>query len=156
MSDILSQIRALLSELEGEVNRAEHVAESCALSGLELPDIIADVVDLLMPELKPYETAFYIYLLRHSIIENGTPYIRVSRRGLQSGVLKSAYAETRSGGGDPIVASSFRSVQQAFAGLMTIAAIRQEGEPNGEGTLSRVLLPEEIPAYLSRRAERAQ
>ncbi len=156
MSNTIQQIRALLSELEGEVDQAEHVAEFRALSGLELPDIIADAVDLLMPELKPYEMAFYLYLLRHSVIESGTPYVRVSRRGLQSGVVKSAYAETRSGGGDPVVASSFKSVQQAFAGLMTIGAIRQEGEPNREGTLYRVLLPEEIPACQSRRVEQAR
>jgi len=50
MSETIQQIRSLLTELESEVDRAEH-AEFRALSGLELPDIIADVVDLLMPEL---------------------------------------------------------------------------------------------------------
>jgi hypothetical protein len=54
------------------------------------------------------------------------------------------------------VASSFATVQQAFEGLIAIGAIRQEGEPNREGTLYRVLLPEEIPACQSRQAERAQ
>ena len=89
MSETIQQIRALLSELEGEVSRAEHVADFRALSGLELPDIIADVVDLLIPELRPYEATYYMYLLRHSIIENGSPYVRAGRRPLQVGVVKS-------------------------------------------------------------------
>jgi hypothetical protein len=111
MSDTIQQIRALLSELEGAVTRAEQVAEFRALSGLELPDIIADVVDLLMPELRPYEVAVYMHLLRHSIIENGTPYVRASRRGLQSGVVKSAYAVRAPGVPTPL----WRRASQRFS-----------------------------------------
>ncbi|MGE3279591.1 MAG: HNH endonuclease [Alphaproteobacteria bacterium] len=157
MIETIQQIRALLANLETEISRAENVAEYRALSGLELPDIIVDVVDLLMPELKPYEMAFYMYLVRHSIIQNGAPYIRVSRRGLQSGVVKSAYADTRSGGrSSDSAVLAFKTVQEAFEGLIAAGAIRQEGEPNREGTLYRVLLPEEIPACQRRRAERAK
>ena len=147
MSETIQQIRSLLTELESEVERAEHVAEFQALSGLELPDIIADIVDLLMPELGPYEVAFYMHLLRHSIVENGSPYVRASRRGLQVGVVKS-----NSGQGDDV---SYATVRRVFEALETIGAIRQEGEPNREGTLYRVLLPEEIPVCQRRRAERA-
>jgi CheY-like chemotaxis protein len=96
MSKTIRQIRELLSQLETQVDRAEHAAEFQALSGLELPDIIADVVDLPMPDLTPYEAAFYMYLLRHSIIEKGTPYIRASRRRSQSGIVKSPYANRSS------------------------------------------------------------
>src|SRR5437879_1051246 len=99
--------------------------------------IICDVVDLLMPELRPYEVSFYIYLLRHSIVANGTRYVRVSRRGMQSGVMKSAYA---SGSGE----TSFAAVRDGMTALEGIGAIRQQGEPKKEGTLYRVLLPEEI------------
>lgn len=148
MSETIQQIRTLLTELESEVDRAEHVAEFRALSGLELPDIIADVVDLLMPELRPYEVGFYMHLLRHSIIENGSPYVRASRKRLQVGVMKS-----NSGQGDQISESQ---VQRVFEALEVSGAIRQEGEPNRQGTLYRVLLPEEIPVCQSRRAERAQ
>jgi hypothetical protein len=157
MSETLQQIRALLSDLESEVGRAEHVAEFRGLSGLELPDIIADVIDLLMPELKPYEAAFYMKLLRHSIIEQGTPYVRASRRGFQSGVVRSMYAGSTKGGKKDADSAtlSYGTAQEAFEGLIAIGAIRQEGEPNREGTLYRVLLPEEIPACERRRAERA-
>jgi hypothetical protein len=49
MSDAINQIRALLVDLEGEVGQAPPTTEQRAFSGLELPDIICDVVDLLMP-----------------------------------------------------------------------------------------------------------
>ena len=81
MKETINQIRALLSNLESETDATAIVAEHRVLSGLELPDIICDVVDFLLPELKPYEAAFYLHFLRHSIIENGTPYIRASRAG---------------------------------------------------------------------------
>jgi hypothetical protein len=117
---------------------------------LELPDIIGDVVDRLMPDLTPYEAAFYMYLLRHSIIEKGTPYIRASWRRSQSGIVKSPYAN-RSSHPDN-AAASFATVRQTFEGLIAAGAIRQEGEPNRDGTLYRILLPEEIPACQSRKA----
>jgi hypothetical protein len=156
MRERIDQIRALLSELESEAGQVEKVSEFRALSGLELPDIICDVVDLLMPDLKPYEISFYVYFLRHSIIQNGTPYIRVSRRGLQSGIVKSAYAGSTSGGKDAdSAAASFKTVRQAIEGLEAIGAIRQEGDANRDGTLYRVLLPEEIDICQRRRAERS-
>jgi hypothetical protein len=121
---------------------------------LELPDIIKDIVDLLMPEITPYEVAIYLYLLRHSIIEKGTQYIRASTRGLQSGVVKSAYAGR---GKDPdSAAASLQKVRLTLAALVEIGAVRQEGEANREGTLYRVLLPEEIPVCIKRRQERTR
>ena len=153
MRERFEQIRQLLSQLESEASQAEQASEFRALSGLELPDIICDVVDLLMPELKPYEVALYLHFLRHSIIENGTPHFRASRRGLQSGVVKSAYAAQTTGGSGEM---SYAAVREAITGLEKIGAIRQEGEPNREGTLYRILLPEEIQVCQQRRAETAK
>jgi 5-methylcytosine-specific restriction endonuclease McrA len=157
MKETISRIQSLLGELEREATQANQAAELRGLSGLELPDIIRDVVDLLMPELKPYEASFYLYFIRHSIIENGEPYIRVSRRGLMSGVVKSAYAETTKGGKEAESgAMSYASARQALESLEAVGAIRQEGEPNRDGTLYRILLPEEIEACQRRRAEQAE
>lgn len=33
-------------------------------------ELIADFVDYLMPELTPYETSLYLFLLRNSILGN--------------------------------------------------------------------------------------
>lgn len=155
MGKTINQIRMLLAQLESEASQAEQASKFRALSGLELPDIICDVIDLSMPELKPYEFSFYMYFLRHSIIQNGGPYIRVSRRGLQSGIIKSAYAGTTVGGKDlEGVAASFKTVRQAIESLEAVGAIRQEGDANRDGTLYRVLLPEEIEACQCRRRQR--
>src|SRR5207253_135172 len=51
MKERIDQIRTLLSDLESEASRVEQAGDFRALSGLELPDIICDVVDLLMPGL---------------------------------------------------------------------------------------------------------
>lgn len=132
-------IREALNRLEIAADESENVLASAGLSGLELPDILRDVVDLLQPELKPYEFAFYMWLLRHSIVENNTQHIRVGRRPLQSGVIKSASSRLAEN------SLSYGTVQETFEGLQKVGAIRQEGETNREGTLYKVLLPEEIP-----------
>jgi hypothetical protein len=153
MKKTIAEIRGLLSRLEDEAARSDKTTKFRALSGLELPDIICDVVDLLVPELKPYEAALYMHLLRQSIIETGSPYVRTSVRKLQTGVVKSAYSGTGSGGGATVGSSSYKGMQSALGGLTEVGAIRQEGDPNRDGTLYRVLLPEEIEICKKRRSE---
>ncbi|MEX2647474.1 MAG: HNH endonuclease [Alphaproteobacteria bacterium] len=146
MNETIDQIRGLLSQLESDVSPSIAATELRAFTGLELPDIICDVVDLLMPELKPYESALYMHLLRHSVIESSAPYVRTSVRKLRTGVVKSAQSGTVSG-------ASYQSMRTALDGLIEIGAIRQEGDPNRVGTLYRVLLPEEIETCQRRRAK---
>jgi hypothetical protein len=45
-------------------------------------------------------------------------------------------------------------VQETIRALESIGAIRKEGEPNRDGTLYRVLVPDEIEACLKFRSER--
>ena len=157
MKEMITQIRTLLSKMEIEAEQADSATAVRAFSGLELPDIICDVVDLLLPELKPYEASFYFYFLRHSIIADGTQYVRVSTRGLQSGIVKSAYTGSTSGGKDAESSiMSLATVRQTIATLLAIGAIRQEGDANRDGTLYRVLLPEEIEICQRRRAEQSE
>jgi hypothetical protein len=150
MRDTITQIQALLSQLQGEVSQAEQVSESRALPRLDLQDI-CDVVDLLMPELKPYEVAFYLYFLRHSICDTGEPYFTVSRRGLQSGVFRSARREEKRNGDSGKL--SYAAVQEAVNGLINHGAIRQEGEPTRRGTLYRIILPKDIEVCRQRRPQ---
>jgi len=156
MNETIDQIRGLLSKLETEASEGAESAELRTFTGLELPDILCDVVDLLMPELKPYESALYIHFLRHSVVESGRPYVRTSVRKLQTSIVKSPYSGTRAGGGDPVEATSYKSIQNTLSGLTEIGAIRQEGDPNRVGTLYRVLLPEEIEVCQQRRAEQSR
>jgi hypothetical protein len=145
MNERLQRIRSLLSEVEDEMAAAEAPAGGRVLPGAELQLVVQEIVDDLQPLLSPYEAAFYWYLLRHSLAENGKPLLRVSSRGLQSGVVRSFRAET----------ISLQTVRETLAALETLGAIRKEGEPNRDGTPYRVLIPDEIEACRRLRAERA-
>lgn len=136
MKQTLEQIRSLLNKLEVEAETANDAASVQAFSGFELPDIIRDFVDLLMPSLTPYQAAIYMYLLRRSILSNESVLVRVSNNKMQTGVVKSA-----SGKSDSV---SYQKIQETLEDLQTIGAIRKEGEANREGTPYRLLLPEEI------------
>jgi hypothetical protein len=155
MPNKFEEIRGLLSELESEMESDRSNETMRVFSGLELPDIVRDITDFLMPILKPYEANFYWYLLRHSIIETGNPVLRVSTRGLQEGVIRSAKADSTSGGKEFASATlSLQTVRDTLRGLEDLGAIRKEGDATRDGTLYRILLPEEIPACQAARIER--
>ncbi len=141
------QIRTLFSEIEEQLGDALPAQNRALVSGLELPDIMRDVVDYLLPELKPYEAVFYMYMLRHSVIQNGNQLTRVSRRGLQSGVVKSVYSDRSdrtSTKTEDTSNTSYQTIKLTLEGLEAVGAISRQSEPNREGTLYKVLLPEEI------------
>lgn len=152
MKEEISKIRQSLDALEGKLAQYDNPAAS-PFSGLELPDIMRDVVDLLFPLLGTYEASFYTYLLRHSIIENGTFYVRTSTRGMQRGVVLSVYSGTTIGGGAPVTQISEGKVRDTLRNLKSLGAIRKENDPDRGGTLYRILLPEEIEACQQRRHE---
>jgi HNH endonuclease len=77
-----------------------------------------------------------MYLFRHSVLAGGTPLVRASTRGMQTGVIKSASGQSTD--------MSLRSVRESLSELEKIGAIQKQGEPNREGTPYRVFLPEEI------------
>lgn len=134
MSEKIDRIRKLLDDVEKDLVAA---APDGALNGpleIELASVVRDVVDYLQPLLTPYQAAFYWYLFRQSIAANGLSHVRVSTRGLQKGVVRSARSEK----------VSQTQVKELLAGLEAVGAIRKEAEPNREGTLYRVLVPELI------------
>jgi hypothetical protein len=92
MNERLEQVRRLLSELEVEM-KSGALAGDRGFSALELPVIIQEIVDDLQPLLSPYDAAFYWFLFRHSIAEDGDPHLRVSTRQLQTAVVKSSYSQ---------------------------------------------------------------
>jgi hypothetical protein len=144
MNERLGKIRQLLIELENEMGAGNASSGDRDFSALELPFIIQEIVDDLQPLLGPYETAFYWYVFRHSIAQNGNPLLRLSTRGLQSGVVKSSRSDK----------VSYQQVHDTLAGLEGIGAIRKENEPNRDGTLYRVLIPDEIEACRKFRSQR--
>jgi hypothetical protein len=147
MNERLEQIRKLVGELEVEM-RSGASARDRDFSALELPLIIQQIVDDLQPQLSPYDAAFYWFLFRHSIAKDGDPHLRVSTRHLRTAVVKSSYSQLDE---NPV---SLGKVQETLRALESIGAIRKDGEPNRDGTLYRVLIPEEIEACQKYRAGR--
>jgi len=139
-------MRQLLNELDAEA--ANESQGDAGFSALELPDIIGEIVDDLQPILTAYDAAFYWFLFRHSIAKDGNPQIRVSRSTLRRAVVKSSYTTAAENN------ISFGKVQDTLRALEEIGAIQKLGEPNRQGTLYRVLIPDEIEACRKFRAER--
>jgi len=146
MNSRIEKIRQLLSELEAESTTAPR--GDLGFSALELPEIIGEVVDDLQPILTAYDAAFYWFLFRQSIAKDGNPQIRVSRSTLRRAVVKSSYTDAAEN------MISFGKVQDTLRALEEIGAIQKLGEPNRQGTLYRVLIPDEIEACRKFRLER--
>lgn len=79
-----------------------------------------------------------MYAFRHSILDTGEQYVRLSTKGLRRDMVKSA------SGKSTVVAYS--TTQKALTRLQEIGVIRKEAEPDRIGTLYKVLIPEEIEA----------
>jgi HNH endonuclease len=146
MNSRIDRIRQLLSELEVEAE--SRPAGDGGFSALELPEIVREIVDDLQPLLTPYDAAFYWFLFRHSIANDGSPFVRVSTRSLQKAVVRSSYSQADEN------TISLGKVQETLRTLEEIGAIRKEGAANRQGTRYRVLIPDEIKACREHRAER--
>lgn len=145
MNERVEKIRQLLRELEADVSMGIRVDGS---GSQELAVVVQQIVDDLQPLLTPYDAAFYWFLFRHSIAKDGQPFLRVSTRHLSRAVVRSSYSQAE----EPTI--SLGKVQETIRALESVGAIRKEGEPNREGTLYRVMVPNEIEACLQHRAER--
>jgi hypothetical protein len=137
MKEKIDQIRELLLQLERDGTNSEVDSFEHNFDALELPTLVAQVVDYLQPKLYPYEAAIYWHMFRHSIVSDGTQRVRVSVRGLCSGVVTSSSRQ-----GEKL---SYATVQEALRGLEEKRAIRKDGDTNRDGTPYLVFLPEEIP-----------
>ncbi len=102
--------------------------------GDKLQKIIAQFVDLLLPELTPFEATVYVFFLRHSLIE-GKREIRIGQRTLAKAWASPRAAET----------TSRAHILRTVNGLEEKGAVKI-GDTNREGTLYTVLLPVEIPS----------
>lgn len=138
MQEEIKRIRELLDKIEssGSNNVEKSFKESFEL--FELPEIVSSIVDFLQPLLLPCEAAIYWYMFRHSIIETGDIYVRVSVRGLgkTKTVITSASGQSAS--------LAYATVKDALSGLEQKGVIQKSGGTNRDGTLYRIFLPEEI------------
>lgn len=146
MNSRIERIRQLLNELDAETTVG--ATGDAHFGALELPDIIGAIVDDLQPILTAYDAAFYWFLFRHSIAKDGNAHIRASRSTLRRAVVKSSYTNAAENN------ISIGKVQETLRSLEQIGAIQKLGEPNRQGTLYRVLIPDEIEACRKFRTER--
>jgi hypothetical protein len=100
---------------------------------------IEQFVDYLVPELTPYESSIYLYLLRNSFLRNGTSEVRVGKRTIASGYGKGARGES----------TNYAHVTKILQRLEQKGYIKV-GETNRLGTLYTVTLPKEIPSVAER------
>lgn len=104
-------------------------------------------MDFLQPLLLSYEATIYWYMFRHSIVETGDVYLRVSVRGLgkAGSVITSSSGQSQG--------LSYSAVQEALKGLEEKEVIQKSGDTNRVGTLYRIFLPEEIEICKKRMQE---
>lgn len=96
--------------------------------------LIQQFVDHLMPELTPYEASLYLYLLRNSILENGSADFRVGKKRMAVGY----------GTGSRGVKTNYAHMTKIIKSLEEKGCIKI-GDTNREGTLYHVKLSHEIP-----------
>ena len=108
------------------------------VTDIDFPQIIKDIIDFLQPALSPYETVIYWFMFRHSIVETGDTFTRVSVTRLSKGI-GSKFKNT-----DQPVKASDKTVADNLRALEEKGAIKRMGDTTREGTLFRIFLPEEI------------
>jgi hypothetical protein len=148
MTEQIDKIRQLLDELEAiGVGDDGILGNSGSLPAVEMSLVIQEIVDDLQPQLTPYEAAFYWYLFRHSLAANGKPFVRVGQDELRRKTVRQARNF------ESIISQS--KARETLTALEKVGAIRREGEPSRDGTLYRVLIPDEIEACRILRRERS-
>lgn len=148
MAEQIDKIRQLLDELEAMgIDEDRALGNSGSLPAVEMSVVIQEIVDDLHPLLTPYEIALYWHLIRRSIARNGNALVRVGMPALRT-IARS----TKSNSVGSMI--SEQQIRGSLRALTSIGAIRNEGEPNREGTLYRILIPDEIEACREYRRKR--
>lgn len=140
MKETIDQLRTIADALEEEYRHAEESARWDTYDAfLEMPTLIAEIVNYLQPLLTPYEIAYYWHMFSKTIVETKKQNGVFSTRALGSGVV----VPSRGKQTDSVPYSQVATVLKA---LEEKGAIVKSGEPGRDGTPYRVNLPEEIPA----------
>jgi len=143
----LDSVRSALDGIEDHIRSGASGCEGPAnFDALELPQLVCDVVDGLIPILKPYEAAIYWWMLRNSLLSHGRAELVVSVNALRSRVVHSSSGQTEK--------LSPQTVTEGLRGLADKGAVLRVGEVGRDGTPYRIKLPREIPACQERLAAR--
>jgi HNH endonuclease len=151
----ITQRNGVIIEVSGNPDKPVHMKTYETMSNenknsldlFELPQIVMDIVDFLQPCLSPYESVIYWFIFRHSIVETGNTFARVSVSRLSKGV-GSKFKK-----GDKPVQASDKAISENLRVLEEKGAIKKVGDTTREGTLYRIFLPEEIEICRQRMQE---
>ena len=99
-----------------------------------LKKIIEQFIDLLMPELTPYEAVMWIFLFRNSYIQNNSFEIRIGKRTILANYAKGSKGEK----------TNYEHISKLLKRLEEKGCVKI-GDTNRDGTLYIVVLPENIP-----------
>ena len=100
----------------------------------EIKSIITNFVDFLLPELTPYETSLYLYLLRNSLLQNNSEKIRIGKRTMAKGYGK----------GSRGAKTNYEHMTKVISGLEEKGCL-SIGDTTREGTEYAINLPHNIP-----------
>lgn len=106
----------------------------------KLKKIIEQFVDLLMPELTPYESSLYIFFLRSSFLSENMK-IRIGKRTIAEKFGKGSRGEK----------TNYAHVTKILKGLEGKGCIKV-GDTNRDGTLYNINFPEVIPLVAEKMA----
>ena len=100
--------------------------------------VISQFVDELLPELTPYETALYIYLLRHSYFKDNEA-IRIGKRSIANSFVRGVRGNR----------ANFSHITSVLMELEKKGCIKI-GDTNREGTMYTILLPNQSPVVMEK------
>jgi len=104
------------------------------MNAKEIKSIITNFVDFLLPELTPYETSLYLYLLRNSLLQNNSQKIRIGKRTMAQGYGK----------GSRGAKTNYAHITKIISGLEEKGCL-SIGDTTREGTEYTINLPYNIP-----------
>ena len=102
--------------------------------GSEDARFVEDFVDYLMPDLMPYETSLYLFLLRNTLLLDGRPTIRIGKRTIAG----------RYGIGVRSKKTNFAHITRVVGELQRKGCLLI-GDTSRDGTLYTVIPPREVP-----------
>jgi hypothetical protein len=103
-----------------------------------IDEIIKNFVDLLIPELTPYEATLYIVFIRLSVLEGNTT-IRIGKRTIAQKYSKGSRGDK----------TNYAHISKLLKGLEEKGCI-QIGDTDRDGTLYTILEPKQIPSVIEK------
>ena len=97
--------------------------------------LVRDMVDYLMPELTPYETALYLLLFKAALLDSSALQTRIGKKRIAAQLGRSSRAGA---------SISFYQITEVIKGLNAKGCIRV-GDTTRDGTLYEVVLPRHVP-----------